>query len=371
MKRDPYPVMTSTRLDQRGVSLVELMVAMTIALLVATAMASLYVSSKSTFRTQTASSTVREGGMALVEDLSREIRRAGNYGCFGGRDTGQGASFLTTARMPSATGGRFPLPVAADGTPRLGPIYAVFGGPASSLTGSGITPRSGTDYLEFNFGEPITFLSADMEAGTSPLQLGRPIFVSSGQPLLVGSCTRMTLLRADNGGLSGASTSTISHDPSLGDNVPLGNPILYHLYSRGATVMQLAATRLFVATNTTTGKIALYKQETISSNGGTPQPFIPNVEDMRVRFLVDVGGTKTWQDAATVNSSGAWGRIEAVRVHVLIASEERSPQDAFLYTWDESRGFIRSTTNFYSDGFPRRTFNVTTAIRGRVEIGGV
>jgi type IV pilus assembly protein PilW len=359
---------------QRGVSLIELMVAMIIALLIAAAVGSLFVTSKNNFQLQSGTSSARESALATIEDLSREIRRSGNYGCFVARDTGGGPSFLTTARLPQAQSNRFPIPtigLPGNLTPRVGPNFAVYADNVSSLpTSAAYTVVSGSDFLEFNFGDPVTFLDADMDSGTDPLTLGQQIFVSSGQPLLLSSCSRMTLLRADNGGTGGALRIKIDHDPLSGDNPALPTSEAYHKFSRGTTVMKLAAARLFVAISSD-GTTNLYRHDTIASNGGTPQPFVSNVRDMRVRMALDDGaGGITWNTGAAISAGDKWAQVAGVQVHFVVASSE-STNTGGIYemVWDNAKGFIPGGT-LATDGRPRKAYVITTSVRGRNELVG-
>lgn len=69
---------------QKGLSLVELMIAITLGLMLMAGVVQLFISSKDTFRTQQATSRVQETGRMAVEFISRDIRMAGFTG-FRGR----------------------------------------------------------------------------------------------------------------------------------------------------------------------------------------------------------------------------------------------------------------------------------------------
>ncbi len=361
--------------SQSGVSLVELMVAMVIALLLATAIGGLFVSSKGSFRLQSGTSAARESGLAVVEDLSREIRRAGNYGCFSPRDTKDAnlaSGFLSTAVVPVPASLNYPIPtmgVAPNQEPRVGPAFATYSDSVSNLSVTGpFTLVAGSEFLQFNFGDPVAFLNADMDTGTDPLQLGQPVYIADGMPLLLSTCTRMTLLRSNSGGATGAMLSTVAHTPG-GNNVALSNPMLYHKYARGTTVMKLAASRLFVAT-ATDGTTHLYRHDTVANSGGTPQPFASNVMDMRVRLALDNGaGGVTWNTGAAITAANKWPEILGAQVHFVVASSESVPGPIYDLVWNNAQGFIQGST-VVADGKPRRAFVVTSSIRGRNEIVG-
>lgn len=69
---------------QKGLSLVELMIAITLGLILMTGVIQLFISSKDTFRTQQAVSRVQETGRLAVEFINRDLRMAGFTG-FRGR----------------------------------------------------------------------------------------------------------------------------------------------------------------------------------------------------------------------------------------------------------------------------------------------
>ena len=78
MKRAPNRLVR--RANPRGFTLVELMVAMVLALLLLAAIGALYVSSKQTFRVQDNTSGIDEVLRAIETDMSSEIRKAGYFG---------------------------------------------------------------------------------------------------------------------------------------------------------------------------------------------------------------------------------------------------------------------------------------------------
>lgn len=360
---------------QRGVTLVELMIAMIIALLIAAAIGSLFVTSKNAFRLQSGTSAARETGGAIIEEVSREVRRAGNYGCFVARQSGGVAEepeFLTTASLPAAQAGGYKIPVldtAAD-IPRIGTTRAVYSGAGSVLPATaGYVPKATSEFLEFNYGEPVTFLAADMSDGVSPLQLGQSVEVAKGMPFLLATCTRMTLFRATNGGTSGTATTTLVH-ATPGENVALADATMYHLFSRGTPLLRLSAARLFVATSVQDGSTNLYREDALSPGGTDARAFAPNVLDMRVRLAIPDSATGVaWVSRTTVEANNQWSQVLGVQVHFVIAASETTIDPVFEMIWDDVKGFIAGPS-LAPDRRPRRIQTITTAIRGRAEVAG-
>lgn len=69
------------RNKQTGLSLVELMIAITIGLVLMTGVVQMFISSKTVFTTQQGLSRLQETGRLAVEFMSRDLRQAGYVGC--------------------------------------------------------------------------------------------------------------------------------------------------------------------------------------------------------------------------------------------------------------------------------------------------
>lgn len=67
---------------QAGLSLVELMIAITLGLVLMTGVVQIFMSSKTVFSTQQGLSRIQETGRLAIEFLSRDIRMAAYYGCY-------------------------------------------------------------------------------------------------------------------------------------------------------------------------------------------------------------------------------------------------------------------------------------------------
>lgn len=107
--------------SQRGLTLVELMVAMTLGLLILLAVASIYIGSRQTFRMQDDNARLQETGRYALEVLGRSIRQAGFWNmpinpvstatAFGGTpitgaDGAAGAADTVTVQYDGLTGDR-------------------------------------------------------------------------------------------------------------------------------------------------------------------------------------------------------------------------------------------------------------------------
>jgi type IV pilus assembly protein PilW len=67
---------------QAGLSLIELMIAITLGLILMTGVVQVFLSSKTVFSTQQAMSRIQETGRLAIDFLARDIRMAAYYGCY-------------------------------------------------------------------------------------------------------------------------------------------------------------------------------------------------------------------------------------------------------------------------------------------------
>jgi type IV pilus assembly protein PilW len=369
-----YPVNSQLRLTTRyarGFTIVELMVAMVLALILTAAVGSLYVTSKQSFRVQDNASGIDETMRALEEDISREIRKAGYFGCFRWKENVT-PSYALTARTPLAQAGNFPIPMDAGlGIVKLGPGYDIQGGIASATSVSplqtSVTVVPGSEYVGISYGQPQAYLTSAMATGVQPLQLNRSIAVSSGQPLLLTNCDAMTLMRADQNG----PRSDIAHDPATGDNVSLGDPVwAYTLFGQGSTLMSLQSSVFFLGQKA--GDPPTLYLLTPDNSTSPAQPLAANVEQLNFLYGVDTGiaaAPLTFMNAAAVTAAGRWPLVRAVRVGLVLRSSEDSlsataANAGINFTWNAATGRY-DANNTATDKRLRKSHVFTVAIRGR------
>jgi len=351
---------------QRGFTIVELMVAMTLALLIIAAVGALYVTTKQTFRVQDNASGMDEVLRAVEEDMSREIRKAGYFGCFRWKDKVT-PPYALTAREPTAQNGKYTLP--KDGTEvKLGAQYDVRGGTASSTTvspvQSGVSIVAGSEFLSISYGQPLAYLATDLPTGIDPLVLNGPIDVKTGQPLLVSTCDGLTLMRSDTEG----KVSTIAHNPAAGDNIVYGDPVMaYPRLLQGSTVMGFQSAVYFLGQQSGSPQ-SLYLLS--PDNSTTPaQPLAANVEQLNFQYGIDMGGANLAYVSAGAIAATDWDKVRAVRVGLVVRSNDDSLSETAAgagigYTWDSANGRYTSS-NTGTDRRLRKAHVFTVAIRGR------
>jgi len=359
-----------TRRDS-GFTLVELMVAMVLALLILAAIGGLYVSTKQTFRVQDNTSGIDEVLRAIEEDMSREIRKAGYFGCFRWKpvtSTNAGDRFGLTARLPVSQANKYPIPMIGT-SPKLGEDYDINGGTSTSAT---VTPLqstvnlvAGSEFLSVSYGQPLAYLATSMSTGVDTLVLNRKIAVKNGQPLLLSNCDAMTLMRADQDG----PRDDIAHDPAAGDNVSLGDPVwAYTLFAQGSTLMSLQSSVYFLGQKS--GEPPTLYLLSPDDTTTPAQPLAANVEQLNFLYGVDTGANfLTYDTAATVTAAGNWKAVRAVKVGVVVRSADDNVAEVAAaagvnFVWNAAAGRYDASNNA-TDRRMRKAHVFTVAIRGR------
>ena len=363
----------------RGFTIVELMVAMVLALIIIAAVGALYVTSRQSFRVQDNASGIDETMRALEEDISREVRKAGFFGCFRWKPklAGPGNAYALTAVTPLSFGNKFPIPMASVGVPKLGPNYDVGGGTASTATvsplQSTVTIIPGSEFLSISYGQPLAYLASKMTNGKASLQLNHTINLSddAGKPLLISNCDALTLLRASETG----TRSVIDHNPGNFENVSLGDENwAYAKFDAGAVLMSLQSSVFFLGQKA--GDPPTLYLLSPDSQSGQAEPLAANVEQLNLLYGVDTGAaTLTYMNAAAVAALEAavaesgWLMVRAVKVGLVLRSDADSVSGAaanagIKFTWNAATGNYDKTSTA-TDSRLRRAHVFTVAIRGR------
>lgn len=363
----------------QGFTIVELMVAMVLALIIIAAVGALYVTSKQSFRVQDNASGIDETMRALEEDISREARKAGFFGCFRWKPklAGPGNAYALTAVTPLSFGNKFPIPMVSPGVPKLGPNYDVAGGTASTTTvsplQSTVTIVPGSEFLSISYGQPLAYLASKMSNGKAALQLNHTISLSgdAGKPLLVSNCDALTLLRASETG----TRSLIDHHPGNFENLSLGDENwAYAKFDAGAVLMSLQSSVFFLGQKA--GDPPTLYLLSPDNQSGQAEPLAANVEQLNLLYGVDTGAaTLTFMNAAAVAALEAavaesgWLMVRAVKVGFVLRSDADSVSGTaanagIKFTWNAATGNYDKTSTA-TDSRLRKAHVFTVAIRGR------
>jgi len=306
---------------QRGLTLVELMVAIVIGLILTAGVIQIFLGSNQSYRFQESMSRIQENGRYAVEALARDLRSVAYRGC-GGRS-------LNDMQVTDLTGG----PGGGKGGGQGGGDISgdPFGLLADALRGyshnGGWSPALDAEVAAHNpspDGEVLRLRSleygsnADVSAHQSK---GSNLFVDDvsgfeqNQVVIATNCAEAVRFEINNAQTKeGGGQMTV---PS--------NPAFYETY-RPLTVHDDLGERYFFIAANDVGRPALFRAD----SGGPAVELVEGIERLVYEFGVDTNGSgeaNAYRNAADVQSNGEWEDVISVRISILVAGAEDNVVD--------------------------------------------
>lgn len=376
---------------QRGLSLVELLIALGLSLVVLVGLSSVYVAVKQSFRFQETTGRLQEDGAFALDFIAKDLRMAGYAGCpginkitVGGVTTYYPGSMMTTG-SPSGINGPNPLAQIETGNAEviLQPFTSLnfirgFDNVPAGMFASGAAPSSsGTNSLFFSGGSPnAVSLSALMASATASPTLGsdpygwRNTTTNSGiYDFIISNCASSSVFKGKVS-VSGGVTS-VAHGTGLGNAADTFTSST--AFGTDATVMPVEWSFYYVAPGTGTTTPSLYR---VFYNGNARQAaeeLVSNVESMRLHYgentSVDASGAPTlvadvWRtSAATVTD---WSKVVAVRIGLMMISSEENVNPGVTPVTPTLLGQTYTLPTGASTQRLRKEFSTTVVLRNRV-----
>lgn len=309
----------------RGVSLIELMIALVLGLLVVSAAIGIFISNRQVFRATDSLSYVQENGRAAFEILARELRQAGGTPC------SRNVPIVNVLNSTSAWGTAW-----GDG------VRGYEGGVAlpSVTTGTAARQRiAGTDAIELRSGQSGEVTVVDHQPKSAQFKVNVSTHgLVDGDIVMVCDFVQAAIFQITN-----ASSSNVTIVHNEGNTVtpgnctkalgyPMGTPCNvpkndnYYAYGPNSVIARLKATAWYVGVSSSdTSRRSLY-QVMLTRNGTLPattvQEVAEGVQDMQLQYL-SLGGAQ-YQDASAVAD---WSRVTAVRVVLTLQGTENVDVD--------------------------------------------
>lgn len=371
-----FPLSMSHPRGSRGLTLIEMLVAMAISFIVILAVGYVFIGSRQTYRAQDAMARVQEGARFAYEALSKDIRQVGFAGC----TTATTQNVLNLAGNNDSDWYKNLFGAAAPGVQPLFGYQDV--APADVCTTANTPPC----YIQ---GDPVTIIRADnaneyiISAHASPqFTLTANHDINAGAILVVTNCSDTAVFQA-----TGVGANTINHNAA-------GNPgnstdVLNGAYGAGARIYRLSAVTYYVGTNPV-GEPALYRRRLTQAGGiasTTAEELVEGVEDMQLTYGVDTDGAadrqvNEYQTADEItngacsgaasstcttavpgaNAAARWRRVLSMRMSLLMRTENGVTNQAQTYTFPP--GAAATTTA--ADRRLRRVFTYVIAVRNRL-----
>lgn len=311
--------MTYHRRGQGGLTLIELMVAMTIGLFLLAGVIGVFVSSKQTYRTNEALSRVQESGRFAMEFIAYDIRMAGLTGC------GQTDRIANTLNNP----GSWWIDFGSGGIIGYGGATAF---PPQAFEGSGGNRIAGTDAFILRGGRPTHYSIESHTPNSANFKLNALHELANGSIVMVCDNRQASIFQVTN---VNASNVTVVHNTGSSETPGnctqlLGFPApttcgpqegTEYQYGPDSMLVEYTSTAYYIGRNQSNGR-SLYR---ISLNAGTPaapQELVEGLHDMRVVYGRDTSNNNQVNDYVAPGTVTNWNNVLAARVSLLAISEE-------------------------------------------------
>lgn len=377
------PHASIARRDQRGLSLVELMVGMVLGLLLAGAVLQVYLSTKLSFNTQDQKSVLEESGRYALEVVARDVRMAGLTGC-SSRFMPGAPPLPVRNHLNGAAGFPYQFTVAISGfeAQGTGPGSQVAltatnpapGGNWNAALPAGIAALAvpGSDVVMLGGLSPQTWPLVD------PFSQGAQIFVqpgndfATGDVLFVTDCSQGIVFQATNVATAGGKTNVVGGKaglaaPGNADPVSEQGPN-GGAFRQGAMAARAVAVAYFVGRGAN-GTPALFRASLLPDDASAAarvlrnEELISDIESMQVLYGVDTDGDfdiDAYRTAATVGAR--WNDVRTVRVAFLARADGSTLTSSDTTTYP----MLETTVDPVDDRRQRRVFEMTISLRNRL-----
>ena len=397
------------RAPQTGLTVVEIMVAVTISLILLAGVLQIFISSRGAYRLQQGLSRLQENGRFAMNFLVKDIRMAGYMGCvksspnsisstlfnpssfennfsvsiqgyeFNG--TGPGANYTLTAADPA------PDASTADWTPTLDASLQGKVLPGTDVIVIRRMSNQGTELVP-PYTNAAQLFAAYTPTGTCPGGSASYDGMCNGDVVMVSDCAKSRVFQITNLQPTGGNTAVnVVHagNGSQGNSPtawggaadPGGGFGQGAQLAKAETIVYYVGQAGFDRSGNTCPPAkdcppALYSMV----NGGTPQELVDEVENMQILYGVDTDGdgvANQYTTADIVNNNNAWGNVVSVRISLLLrtpANVTNTPDtNTYLLTGNTPAGATKITPYAPSasdrDLRMRHVFTTTIKIRNR------
>jgi type IV pilus assembly protein PilW len=324
---------------QKGLSLIELMVAMTIGLFLLAGVSKVFLDSKKTYSFQQSLARIQENGRMAHEFMGRDIRMAGYTGCA----SGDYSSTTNTLNNSAAINYDFSRGVRG---------YDVGASVPSDLSALSPAPMINTDVLVLKgpVGDGVKIvqnnngaqLFADIvsnEPGACADTTARISGICQGDILMVADCSKARIFQTGNIQVTGQPNEFNLTHPASGTP---GNAIsswggnsapAAEQFGTDAEIIKMNTVYYYIA-NGASGQPALWQ----AIVPGTAQEILEGVENLQLIYGRDTGTDlvpDSYADATAVTTANAWDKVGAIRIQLLMRSMDANVTDtAQTYTFN-------------------------------------
>ncbi|HSW13320.1 MAG TPA: PilW family protein [Solimonas sp.] len=364
-------ILPASRWSQRGVTLIELMISMTLGLIVLAGIFSVYLASRRSHTMNEALAARQETIRYVTQRLSKDVRMAGYRGCL--RDTGEIRNTLNPDPAASAgTRNDFTHP---DFLYRFDRYTEGFEAQGSSWSPA-LPPQiagvvRGTDVLtvravmdpEVYVVKEMPVTSADIKTNSlnpAPLRVSDIVLITDCGAAAIFQITNYNLATENNSKGNPAHYGNIVHN--TGNSTVPGNwtKDLGRKYPVGSQIMRIGTISYYIRNSANGTGPALWRDL-----DGTTQEIAEGVENLQVLYGEDTNGdlvADAYRPANLIADAAAWRRVVAVRVALLAAGTRGRAGELDPRRFD----LLGTSVGPFNDGRLRRVVTLTLSLRNRL-----
>ncbi|WP_018144618.1 MULTISPECIES: PilW family protein [unclassified Thioalkalivibrio] len=348
----------------RGLSLIELMIALLIGLMLIAGAIQIFLGTSQTYRLHEGMSRVQENVRFGMETMQRDVRMAGFTGCarnlFNWLDPdGSEYSDALMGGMPVA-GWEFSNTGPGDSY-TLGTTGSWTNGAGEALSATiADAARPGSDVLVLNRAERLDVtLSGNPSPPANTINTDGASGIPQGTIIaaVTATCSGGDIWQKTNQGTAVSLPKGVGGNP--GNITPDGG--FSQVYDNNASIYEWVSVAYFIGTGAN-GEPALFRQRVGGAGaptGGWPQEeLVEAVENMQVLYGVDTNNNKSANQYITAADVTDWDQVVSVRLSLLMASGDRVNSQA------ESRTHTLLGTQIDRDQADRRIRQVATTTIG-------
>jgi type IV pilus assembly protein PilW len=350
------PSKKSVMRKQRGFSLVEVMISITLSLIVLAGVLAVMYSSKVTYNENERVGRLQENGRAAMEIMLRDLRGAGFPGCA----QPIVGLFQITNTLANATTVLYNFTQPAFG------YEATSGTWAPTFTASTIPNATpGNDIIVVRTipaGSPVMRVTGPVSPTTAviPVEKETGDELRPGFPLVISDCENASVF-VPNAFTEDAADTAADVGRAIG-GVGAANETLDlgATYKAGARVAPITTVIYYVAPNPAATGTSLWRIR----GSAAPEEIVPGVQALQARYGITTNGDLTVDSYVTANLVTNWRNVISINFALLVRSAEaNSPTlDTTTYTLLNNPPMAA-----FNDRFQRSLFTTTVALRNQTD----
>lgn len=371
------------RINQRGVTLVELMIALAISTIVLLGVATVYSSTKRSYKIQEEMARLQENARYAFDILARDVRGAGFIGCnpklnrildttddslydfqpgiagfeYTATATGPGNDYTITTLTGTGAASDWEAPDGSDPDASPDTLPAALAG--NVLVGTDVVITKSADTVDGLV--PTGNTPANSASITFPVAHNIP----AGTIVIFSDCDRGDIFQNNSGGVS--LTRPTAGDPG---NVNPASTNWSHEFTTEARIQTVKSRAYFIGPGAS-GEPALFRMDFSQGNAAaTAEELVEGIENMQVLYGEDLSPNDADIQPTryvTADNVSDWNNVISVKISLLVRTPQdlnRPQQPATL----RLLGFDNSTSvdvTTMSDRRIRKVFTTTLYLRNK------